>query len=155
MRKRVRFGSMYAEHSFSFLSEYPPSRSRAKEPKDRIHILTTTLHGVVLQMMMKSVNVECFFLFTFGTGNDDDDENLIVNVTEFVDSKVFSGGDGGDRNDDGSGNNNSAHPDAHPETPFQCLSSSVRNCIKTMGRCYLDILLFAPRSVKYVMSTSK
>jgi hypothetical protein len=104
--------------------------------------------------MMKTVNVECFFLFTFGTGNDDD-ENPIINVTEFVDSKVFSGGDGGDRNDDGSGNNNSAQPDAQPETPFQGLSSSVRNCIKAMGRCYMDILLFGPRSVKYAMSASK
>ncbi|KAF8504875.1 hypothetical protein F5888DRAFT_799734 [Russula emetica] len=109
-----------------------------------------------VHLMMKTVNVECLFLFTFGTGDeDDDDENLIINVTEFVDSKVFSGGDGGDKNDDGSGNNNSAHPDAQPETPFQGLSSSVRNCIKAMGRCYLDILLFAPRSIKYVMNTSK
>jgi hypothetical protein len=109
----------------------------------------------LLQLMMKTVNVECFFLFTFGTGNnnDDDEKNLITNVTEFVDSKVFSGGD---ENDDGSGKNSSAHPDAQPgETPFQGLSSSILNCIKAMGRCYLDILLFAPRSVKYVMNTSK
>ena len=107
--------------------------------------------------MMNTVNVECFFLFTFGTGND---ENLIINVTEFVDSKVFGGGgdaSGGDVDvkNDGSGkdNNKAPHPDAQPETPFQALSSSVLNCIKAMGKCYVDILFFAPRSVKYVMST--
>ena len=48
-------------------------------------------------------------------------------------------------------NNNSAHPDAKPqaETPFQVFSRSVRNCIKAMRRCHMDIILFAPRSAKY------
>jgi hypothetical protein len=97
---------------------------------------------------MKTVGIECFFLFTFGKGKD---ENLIVNVTEFVDSKVFGGGDGGS---DG-GDSGSAKPNAQPETPFQALSSSVQNCVKTMGQCYLDVLLFVPRSVKYVVSAAK
>lgn len=94
--------------------------------------------------MMKTVNVECFFLFTFGTSND---ENLITNVTEFVDSKVFSGGDGGGGGDSGGGTSS-----AQPETPFQTLSSSVQNCAKAMGRCYVDLLLFVPRNFKYVMT---
>jgi hypothetical protein len=92
--------------------------------------------------MMKTVNVECFFLFNFGTGND---ENLIINVTEFVDSKVFSGGNGGS---DGGGGTSSAQP----ETPFQTLSGSIQNCAKAMGQCYVDLLLFVPRNVKYVMT---
>ena len=87
---------------------------------------------------MKTVNVECFFLFTFGTGSN---ENLIINVTEFVDSKAFGGGDSG-----GGGSSN-----AQPETPFEALSSSVQTCVKTMARCYVDILLFVPRNVKYVI----
>jgi hypothetical protein len=88
---------------------------------------------------MKTVNVECFFLFTFGTGSN---ENLIINVTEFVDSKAFSGGDGG-------GGGSGSTP---PETPFEALSSSVQTCVKMMARCYVDILLFVPRSVKYVIN---
>jgi hypothetical protein len=95
---------------------------------------------------MKTVGIECFFNFTFGTGND---ENLIVNVTEFVDSKVFSGGGGSD-----GGDSSSAKPSAQPETPLQALSSSVQNCVKTMGQCYLDVILFVPRSVKYVVSAA-
>jgi hypothetical protein len=87
---------------------------------------------------MKTVNVECFFLFTFGTGSN---ENLIINVTEFVDSKAFSGGDGG-----GGGSSN-----AQPETPFEALSTSVQTCVKAMARCYVDILLFVPRNVKHVI----
>ncbi len=91
-------------------------------------------------MMMKTVNVECFFLFKFGTG---DDEKFIINVTEFVDSKAFAGGSGGD----GDGKQ-------QPGTPVEALSSSVRNCIKAMGRCFVDMVLFVPRCVKYVISIS-
>jgi hypothetical protein len=98
-----------------------------------------------VQLMMKTVNVECFFLFNFGTGND---ENLITNVTEFVDSKVFSGGNDGD----GDGGDGGGGSSAQPETPFQTLSSSVQNCIKAMGRCYVDILFFVPRNFQYVMT---
>ncbi|KAH9994301.1 hypothetical protein BJV77DRAFT_995991, partial [Russula vinacea] len=109
-----------------------------------VHVRPLTQQGLshtdylvcFVQLMMKTVNVECFFLFTFGTSND---ENLITNVTEFVDSKVFSGGDGGGGGD-------------APETPFQTLSSSVQNCAKAMGRCYVDLLLFVPRNFKYVMT---
>ena len=123
---------------------------------------------VFVQLMIKTVNVECFFLFTFGTG---DDQNLITNVTQFVGNKVFGGGNG-DGGGGGSGSvqpkmqpnqpnaqphsqlnaQPSAQPNAQPETPFQALSSSVQNCIKVMGRCYIDILLFVPRNVKYVMN---
>ena len=95
-------------------------------------------------MMMKTVKVECFFLFKFGT---DDDEKLIINVTEFVDSKAFAGGSGGDGGD-GDGKQ-------QPGTPVEALSSSVRNCIKATGRCFVDVVLFVPRCVKYVISISQ
>jgi hypothetical protein len=42
---------------------------------------------------MKSVGNEAFFNFTFGTGKD---KNLVVNLTEFVDSKVYAGGSSSD-----------------------------------------------------------
>lgn len=45
------------------------------------------------QMFVKTVNIEGIFNFTFGTGKD---ENLIVNLTEFVDSKAYAGGDSRD-----------------------------------------------------------
>jgi hypothetical protein len=38
---------------------------------------------------MKTVKTEAFFNFKFGTGRD---ENLVCNLTEFVDSKVYAGG---------------------------------------------------------------
>ena len=41
-------------------------------------------------MNVKSVNFEGIFNFRFGTGED---ENLIVNLTEFIDSKMYAGGD--------------------------------------------------------------
>jgi hypothetical protein len=41
-------------------------------------------------MFVKPVNIEGIFTFTFGMGKD---ENLIVDLTEFVDSKVYAGGD--------------------------------------------------------------
>jgi hypothetical protein len=44
------------------------------------------------------MNIEGYFNFTFGTGKD---ENLIVNLTEFVDSKVYPGGDSRDHNSSG------------------------------------------------------
>ena len=43
-----------------------------------------------MQMFVKSVNLEGIFNFRFGTGKD---ENLIVNLTEFIDSKMYAGGD--------------------------------------------------------------
>ena len=99
-----------------------------------------------MQLLMKTVNVECFFLFTFGTGKD---ENLITNVTEFVDSKVFSGGGGG--GDSGAGSSSSAQP----QTPIEALSISVENCIKVVGKCYVDLLLFVPRSIKHALNPTK
>jgi len=44
-------------------------------------------------MFVKPVNIEGIFNFTFGTGKG---ENLIVKFTEFVDSKVYAGGDSRD-----------------------------------------------------------
>ena len=41
-----------------------------------------------MQMIIKPVNIEGIFNFTFGTGKD---ENLIDNFTEFVDSKMYAG----------------------------------------------------------------
>jgi hypothetical protein len=46
-------------------------------------------------MLVKPVNIEGFFNFTFGTGKD---ENLIANFTEFVDSKVYADADSWDHN---------------------------------------------------------
>jgi len=46
-------------------------------------------------MFVKPVNIEGIFNFTFGTGKG---ENLIVKFTEFVDSKVYAGGDSRDQN---------------------------------------------------------
>ncbi|KAF8489527.1 hypothetical protein F5888DRAFT_1638531 [Russula emetica] len=43
-----------------------------------------------VHLFMKTVNNEAYFNFTFGSGKD---EKLIVNLTEFVDSKVYAGGD--------------------------------------------------------------
>ena len=89
--------------------------------------------------MMKTVGNECLFLFKFGEGPD---EKLIINLTEFVDSKVFAG------SSDGGGDSK------QPSTPIAALSSSVRNCIKATGRCFVDILLFGPRCFKYVINTA-
>ena len=41
-------------------------------------------------MFVKLVNIEGIFNFTFGTGKDD---NLIVNLIELIDSKMYAGGD--------------------------------------------------------------
>ena len=117
---------------------------------------------VYAQLMIKTVNVECFFLFTFGTGND---ENLITNVTQFVGNKMSSGSNGsGDGSSSPQPNTQpsgqqpqpNAPPNAppEPETPFQSLSNSVQNCIKAIGQCYVDILLFVPRNLKYAMNTA-
>jgi hypothetical protein len=97
---------------------------------------------------MKTVGVECFFLFKFGEGKD---ENLIINVTEFVDSKVFAGS-----SDSSSGGDTAATTSGskQPETPVEALSSSLRNCIKATGRCFVDVLLFGPRCVKYVITAT-
>lgn len=48
---------------------------------------------------MKTVNNEAFFNFTFGTGKD---KNLVCDLTEFVDSKVFAGDSSGDSSDSSS-----------------------------------------------------
>jgi hypothetical protein len=101
------------------------------------------------QMMMKTVNVECFFLFKFGTG---DDEKFIINVTEFVDSKAFAGGSAsGSGEGDGK---QQQQQQQQPGTPVEALSSSVRNYIKATARCFVDVVLFVPRCVKYVISIS-
>jgi hypothetical protein len=85
-------------------------------------------------MLMNPTNVECFFLFGFGVGNE---ENVIVNVTEFVDSKVFT---------------QMNSQSAQPETPIPALSSSVRNWVIATALCYVDVLSFAPRSLIYILS---
>jgi hypothetical protein len=90
---------------------------------------------VLAQMLMNPINVECFFLFDFGTGNE---EELIVRVIEFVDSKKFT--------------QMSAQGSQSVKSPIQALSSSVYNLLVATGRCYLDTLLFVPRSVLYVLS---
>jgi hypothetical protein len=100
------------------------------------------------QLMMKTVGDECFFLFNFGEGNE---EKLIVNVTEFVDSKGFAGSSD---NSSGQSDTGSGSGAKQPETPVEALSSSLRNCIKATGRCFLDILLFGPRCLKYVINTA-
>ena len=70
-------------------------------------------------MFVKSVNLEGIFNFRFGTGKD---ENLIVNLTEFIDSKIYAGGDNsGDsdsRSSDGDSWNVQPEPSAQldPET---------------------------------------
>jgi len=98
---------------------------------------------------MKTVGVECFFLFKFG---EEQDEKLIINVTEFVDSKVFAGSSDGGAGDTIVGSD-SGSGSKQPETPVEALSSSVRNCIKATGRCFVDFLLFGPRCLKYVITT--
>ena len=63
------------------------------------------------QMFVKSVNLEGIFNFAFGTGKD---ENLIVNLTEFIDSKMYAGGD--NSGDDG---RSSDDLDVQPEPSAQ------------------------------------
>ena len=41
-------------------------------------------------MFVKAVNLEGIFNFMFGTGKD---ESLIVNLTEFIDTKMYVGND--------------------------------------------------------------
>ena len=43
-----------------------------------------------MHMFVKSIILEGIFNFRFGTVKD---ENLIVNLTEFIDSKIYAGGD--------------------------------------------------------------
>ena len=70
-------------------------------------------------MNVKSVNFEGIFNFTFRIGKD---KNLIVNPTEFIDSKMYAGGDNsGDsdgRSSDGDDLNVRPEPSAQldPET---------------------------------------
>jgi hypothetical protein len=87
------------------------------------------------QMLMNPVNVECFFLFEFGTGNE---EELIVRVIEFVDSKKFA--------------EMNAQSSQIVKSPIQALASSVYNLFAATGHCYLDMMLFVPRTVIYVLS---
>jgi hypothetical protein len=58
-------------------------------PRARAAYHVSTLLYALVQAFIKSVNMEIIFNFRFGTGKD---ENLIVNFTEFVDSKVYSDG---------------------------------------------------------------
>ena len=65
-----------------------------------------------MQMFVKSVNLNGIFDSTFGTGKVD---NLIVNLIEFIDSKMYARGDNsGDR--DGRG---SDHLNVQPEPSAQ------------------------------------
>jgi hypothetical protein len=61
-----------------------------------------------MQMFVKSVNLEGIFNFRFGTGND---ENLIVNLTEFIDSKSYAGGDNGGDSDGRSSDDLNVRPE--------------------------------------------
>ena len=74
MRARAKFGSTYVPSLILFFAQW----------------FVSTLLRALMQMLVTSVNIEGIFNFTFGTGKD---ENLIVNLTEFVDSKVYAGGD--------------------------------------------------------------
>jgi hypothetical protein len=49
---------------------------------------------------MKTVKNEAFFNFKFGTGRN---KNLVVNLTEFVDSKVYAGSSSDSDSDSDSG----------------------------------------------------
>ena len=64
-----------------FLRTYP---ALSLSPREK------AIYHASTQMNVKSVNFEGIFNFRFGTGED---ENLIVNLTEFIDSKMYAGGD--------------------------------------------------------------
>ena len=72
-----------------------------------------------MQMFVKSVNLEGIFNFRFRTGKD---ENLIFNLTELIDSKMYAGsdnsGDSDGRSSDGDDLNVRPEPSAQldPET---------------------------------------
>ena len=93
-----------------------------------------------MQMFVKSVNLEGIFNFTFGTGKD---ENLILNPTEFIDNKMYAGGDNsGDRDDRSSDDlNGQPEPSAQldPETT-QVPSTSVHNRCPYRGWPRFDVL---------------
>lgn len=61
------------------------------------HVLTASR---LLQLYMKTVKNEAFFNFKFGTGRN---KNLVVNLTEFVDSKVYAGSSSDSDSDSDSG----------------------------------------------------
>jgi hypothetical protein len=90
---------------------------------------------VLAQMLIAPIDVECFFLFEFGTGNE---EELIVRVIEFVDSKTFT--------------ETNAQGSQSVKSPIQALTSSVFKMFLAASHCYLDMLLFVPRSIIYVLS---
>jgi hypothetical protein len=96
------------------------------------------------QLEMKTVKDECFFCFTFGKSKD---EKLIIQVTEFVDSVAFTGGGDSSETKANSGSK-------HAETPVQALSSSLCNCIKASGKRFVDVVLFAPRCLMYVINAT-
>ncbi|KAI0253738.1 hypothetical protein BJV78DRAFT_164998 [Lactifluus subvellereus] len=127
----------------AYLKEFQDSLKSAPL-QIQIYDINESKGKVWVHMLMNPVNVECFFLFGFGVGNE---ENLIVNVTEFVDSKVFT-----------QMNSQSAQPETpqketpQPETPIEALSSSVRNWVMATAHCYVDMLFFVPRSLVYVLS---
>lgn len=81
-RLRARFGFTYVSLPYPFLVPFAQS--------DHIDGFAP------VQLLMKTVKVEAFFNFTFGTGRD---KNLVCDLTEFVDSKVFASGSSGDSSD--------------------------------------------------------
>ena len=91
-------------------------------------------------MNVKSVNPESIFNFRFGTGKD---ENLIVNLTEFIDSKMYAGGDYSGDSDGRSSDdlNVQLEPGAQldPETN-QDPSTRVHHCCSYGGRPRFDVL---------------
>ena len=50
-----------------------------------------------VQLLLKTMNIEAIFIFNFGVGKD---RNLLVHITEFVDSEVYSSRDCGDYDSD-------------------------------------------------------
>jgi hypothetical protein len=99
MRTRAKFGSTHVPSLIPFSSH-----------KATYHL--STLLRALVQMFVKSGNIEGIFKFTFGT---DKDENLIANLTEFVDSKVYASGG---HSDDSEGRS-SSHLNARPGSGAQ------------------------------------
>jgi hypothetical protein len=64
-----------------------------------------------MQMFIKSVNLESIFNFRFGTGKD---ENLIVNLTELIDSEMYAGGDNSGDSDGRSSNGDNLNVQPEP-----------------------------------------
>ena len=64
-----------------------------------------------MRMFVKSVNLEGIFNFTFETGKD---ENLIVDLTEFIDSKMYTGSDNSGDSDGRSSNGDDLNVQPEP-----------------------------------------